>query len=319
VPLVLYAARALPTLKRGYSLVRKWNALPPQERAEVQEQGLRTVAAIMAVKVAVTAEGSAADPPANWQAALERVLRAAPAEQMAKAVVAYLQEVSEATVEEIARVVGAVGKDDFTFKGAMEMARSDGYIRRVGVTFRGIKWDTTEWADLDLLDTPHVRRVEAGIVAFVEEVGIASIDHIGGELGLEDNSPELLAALERAVAEESIFWYCNGTYGLARERLEGFEPQRDLWAETLPAKGDKDLGGALAELESSVKGLASAMKAENPGAASAAPGPTEKDGGSDGRGEDPYENLRRIQDLREAGVLTEEEYAAKKAEMLARI
>ena len=75
MPLVLYAARALPTLKRGYSLVREWNALPPHEKVEVQAQGRRTVSALMAVKVAMSASRSAADPPPNWETAYERVAR----------------------------------------------------------------------------------------------------------------------------------------------------------------------------------------------------------------------------------------------------
>lgn len=312
VILALYATRALPTLKRGYSLVRKWNSLPTEERAKVQAQGRRAVVAIMAVKVAATAERSASDPPATWEAAVDRALRGSPAEQMAKAVVTCLQDVAEATGEEIAVAVGAAGKDDSAFKSAMDMARNDGYIRRTGVTFRGIKWDTTEWADLQLLDTPHVRGIEGEIVAFLGEVGIASLDHISGEIGLEEDAPELFAALERAIADESAVWYCNGIYGLSPSRLENFEPKRDLWAETLPAEEDKDLGSALAELESAVKGLASAMK---PGGIEEAP----VDDGSGHRDEDPYEGLRRIQELRDAGVLTAEEFAAKKAELLQRI
>jgi hypothetical protein len=261
MPLVLYAVRALPTMKHGYSLIRKWNSLPPAQRAEVQEQGRRAAVAIMAVKVAVTAQDSG-DPPASWNAALEKISHPGPAEEMAKAVVAYLQKVSEATAEEIAAAVGAVGKDDSTLKRAMGVARADGYIRKVGVTFRGIKWDTTEWADLRLLDTPHVRRLEDEIVAFVSDFGIASLAHISGELGLEDDAPELRAALERAIAGDEISWYGNGIYGLAPDELEGFAPQRDLWAETRPAEEDKDLGAAVAELEEAVKGLAAAMKAD---------------------------------------------------------
>jgi hypothetical protein len=312
MPLVLYAAaRALPTMKRGYSLVRKWNALPPEQRADVQEQGRRAVVAIMAVKVAATAERSAADPPATWSAALERVLHPGPAETMAKAVVRHLQEVAEATGEAIAAAVGAAGKDDSTLKRAMAMARDDGYIRRVGVTFHGIKWDTTEWADLHLLDTPHVREVEAKIVAFVDGFGLVSLDQISGDLGLEDDAPELRAALERAISDASITWYCNGIYGLSPDRLEGFEPERDLWAETKPATEDKDLSSALEELEEAVKALAGAMSAKG------------VDAGLDGVAEegsaDPYADLRRVQELRDAGVLTEEEFAAKKVELLRRI
>lgn len=256
----LYAARALPTMKRGYSLVRQWNSLPPEQRAAVQEQGRRAAVAIMAVKVAATAEQSASDPPANWDEAIERALHPGPAEEMAQAVVAHLQTVPEATVEEIAGAVGAAGKGDSTLKRAMGMARDDGYIRRVGVNFRGVRWDTTEWADLQLLDTPHVKRFEEEIVAFVEDFGLASLDHVSGELGLESEAPELRAALERAISAESVRWYCNGTYGLAPPRLENFEPKRDLWAETKPATEEKDFGEALKELESAVKGLASAMK-----------------------------------------------------------
>jgi hypothetical protein len=312
MPLVLYAAaRALPTMKRGYSLIRRWNALPSEKRAEMQEQGRRAVVAIMAVKVAATAERSAADPPATWSAALEGALHPGPAETMAKAVVRHLQEVTEATSEKIAAAVGAAGKEDSTLKRAMAMARDDGYIRRVGVTFHGIKWDTTEWADLDLLDTQPVREVEAKIVAFVESFGLVSLDQISGELGLEDDAPELRAALELAISDASLTWYCNGVYGLSPDRLEGFQPDRDLWAETKPATGDKDLSSALEELEEAVKSLAAAMSAKGVDAGF--------NGASEDGGTDPYADLRRVQDLRDAGVLTEEEFAAKKVELLKRI
>jgi hypothetical protein len=296
-------------MKRGYSLVREWNSLPAEQRAEVQEQGRRAVVAIMAVKVAATAERSAADPPANWEEAAERALHPGPPEQMAKAVVAHLQRVSQATADEIAVTVGAAGKDDSTLKRAMGIARDDGYIRRVGVTFRGIKWDTTEWADLQLLDTPHVGKLERELVAFIDDFGLTSLDHISGELGLEDDAPELRAALERAVSEESVNWYCNGIYGVSPSRLEGFEPERDLWAETKPATEDKDLGNALEELESAVKGLAGAMKANGPPTGDA----------SDHLDDDPYSGLQRIRKLHDAGVLTAEEFATKKDELLKRI
>lgn len=314
MPLVLYAARALPSLKHGYSLVRKWNSLPPAQRDAVQEQGRRAVVAIMAVKVAATAERSASDPPTSWEEALERVLCPGAAENMAKATVAHLQKVSEANVDQIARAVGASGKEDSTLKRALGMARNDGYIRRVGVTFRGIKWDTTEWADLQLLDTPHVRQLEDEIVAFVRGFGIVSLDHISGELGLEDDAPELRAALERAVSEESVRWFCNGMYGLSTAELDGFEPKHDLWAATKPATDERDLGKALEELESAVKGLATAMKDSGvTGLPAEEPSHEREDD------EDPYEGLRQIQALHDAGVLTDEEFAAKKAELLRRI
>lgn len=306
-------------MKRGYSLVRKWNTLPPAERAAVQEQGRRAVVALMAVKVAATAEQSAGDPPATWEAALQKVLDPGPAEEMAKAIVDYLQRVSQATADEIAATVGAVSKDDTSLKRAMGMARDDGYIRRVGVTFHGIKWDTTEWADRELLDTPHVRKVEEEVVAFVKDFGLASLDHISGDLGLESDAPELRAALERAITDESLHWYCNGIYGLPSDQLESFEPKRDLWAETKPATQDKDLGKALEELESAVKGLAGAMHVGGTGEPFTDAGQTVVEGGADHQDGDPYEVLRRIQELRDAGVLTEEEYLAKKAELLKRI
>lgn len=312
MPLVLYATRALPTLKRGYSLVREWRSLPDEERAQLQEHGRRTVLAIMAVKVAFTAERSAGDPPASWNAAVDRALRGSPAEQMAKAVVAHLQKVPEATADEIATAVGAAGKEDLTFKSAMDMARADGYIRRAGVTMRGVKWDTTEWSDLQLLDTPHIRRIETGIVAFLDEVGVASTDHISGELGLEDDAPELLAALERAIADGRAYWYCNGVYGLGPDRLEGFKPKRDLWAQTAPDENDKDLGKALSELESAVMGLAGAMKRDGAQVGHDGKAP-------EGAAGDPYEDIRRLQGLYDSGVLTEAEFAAKKTELLQRI
>jgi hypothetical protein len=298
-------------MKRGYSLIRKWNSLPPAQRAEVQDQGRRAVVAIMAIKVAAKAERSSGDPPATWEAALEQISHPGAAETMAKAVVAHLQQVTEATVEEIATTVGAAGKDDSALKRAMVMARDDGYIRRVGVTFRGIKWDTTEWADRQLLDTPHVRQFEDAIVAFVEDFGLVSLDHLSGEVGVEDDAPDLRAALERAISDESLTWYCNGIYGLSTSRLQGFEPKGDLWVATKPAAEEKDLGAALDELEAAVKGLAGAMKASGIQEA-----PVDGAGDQD---DDPYDDLRRLQELRDAGVLTDEEFAAKKAELLERI
>jgi len=300
-------------MKRGYSLIRKWNSLPSEQRSEVQAQGRRAVLAIMAVKVAATAERSSGDPPATWEAALGRVLSPGPAEEMAKAVVSHLQKVSEATAEEIATAVGAVGANDSTFKRAMSLARDDGYIRRVGVTFRGIRWDTSEWADMQLLDTPHVRQVEEQIVSFVEDFGLVSLDHVSGELGLEDDAPELRAALERAVSAASVGWYCNGIYGLAPDRLQDFEPRHDLWAETKPGGDDKDMRGALEELESAVKDLARALKADGSQA------PSLDDDPRDEGDVDPYEGLRRVQELHDAGVLTADEFAAKKAELLRKI
>jgi hypothetical protein len=196
----------------------------------------------------------------------------------------------------------------------MGMARDDGYIRRVGANFRGIKWDTTEWADLQLLDTPHIRTLESEIVDFVSEFGIVSLDHISAELGLEDEAPELRAALERTLLEESVKWYCNGLYGLPSSDCETFEPKRDLWAETKPATEDKDFGAALEELESAVKGLSRAMKSNgvlDQSVSDVAAGEPDED--------DPYANLRRLQELHDAGVLTAEEFAAKKAEILKRI
>jgi hypothetical protein len=231
---------------------------------------------------------------------------------MAKAVVLHLQKVSEATGEQIATAVGAAGKDDSTLHRAISIARGDGFIRRVGVTFHGIKWDTTEWADLQLLDSPHVLQLEREIVAFVKDFGLVSLDHISGELGLEDDAPELRAALERALFGEQVGWYCNGIYGLPLSQLDGFEPKRDLWSETKPAVEEKDLGRALEELEAAVKGLAGAMSASG---IRAAPGP---DGAADPN-DDPYAGLRRIQELYDAGVLTADEFAAKKAELLQRI
>jgi hypothetical protein len=303
----------------GTPWVRKWNALPPDERAAVQEQGRRAVTAIMAVKVAATAERSANDPPPSWEAALEKVSNPGPAEEMAKAVVSYLQTVSEAKADEIANNVGAAGKDDSSFKRAMAIARDDGYIKRVGVTFHGIKWDTTEWADRELLDTPHVRKVEEKIVdALSGRFGLASLDHIAGALGLDNDAPELRAALERAISDEEILWYCNGIYGLSLDRLGGFEPERDIWAETKPVTEDKDLGHALKELEASVKGLAAAMNVNGP----EGPSPSVQAAGQSAPStsdEDPYEGLRQIQALRDAGILTEDEFQAKKGELLNRI
>jgi hypothetical protein len=194
----------------------------------------------------------------------------------------------------------------------MRIAQSDGYIRRVGVNFRGIRWDTTEWADKQLLDSPHIRQLEEKIVAFASNFGLVSLDHISGRLGVEEDAPELRGALERAIADRSIEWYGNGIYGLPLDRLTDFAPEIDLWAETKPPREDQDFGSAIDELESAVKDLAAAMKAigNHKGGKSAS---------EDGDGDGPYEALRQVQELHAAGALTDEEYTAKKAELLRRI
>ncbi|MGN6558553.1 MAG: SHOCT domain-containing protein, partial [Solirubrobacterales bacterium] len=209
--------------------------------------------------------------------------------------------------------VGAAGKDDTALERAMRIAQSDGYIRRVGVNFRGVKWDTTEWADKQLLDSPHIRQLEERIVAFIGDFGLVSLDHISGRLGVEEDAPELRGALERAISDKSIEWYGNGIYGLPLDRLTGFAPETDLWAETKPPSEDQDFGGAIDELEGAVRDLATAMKAT--GIYKGSKTAPDDNGSDDG----PYEALRQVQELHDAGALTDEEYAAKKAELLQRI
>jgi hypothetical protein len=257
-----YATRLVPTMKSGYALVQKWNALPPQQRAEVQDQGRRTVAALVSIKAAITVERTATPPPESWDAALALVAQPGAAEEMAKAVVAHLQTVAEATPEEIASAVGAAGKDDTTLKRAMGMAKDDGYIHKVGITFRGIKWDTTEWADGRLLDSPHIKKLEEDVVSFVGAFGIVSLAQLCGDLGLDDEAPELRSALERAITDESVTWYCNGIYGLSVTSLDGFAARRDLWAETGQTIEHKDFGDAVGELEAAVRSLAGALKTD---------------------------------------------------------
>lgn len=315
MPFVLYAARAFPLLKQGYSLIRKWNALPDTERAAVQDQGRRAVAAIIAVKTAATAARSAEDPPSSWEEALEAVRNPDPAAEMAVAIVEYLQGVPEATRGTIAAAVGAHGKDDANFERALAGAQRDGYIHRSGVDFRGIKWDTTEWADRQVLDTPRVRELEERIVGFLTDFGLASLDHISGRLGLEDDAPELRAALERAIVDESLHWYGNGIYGLPLGRLLDFRPKLDIWAETKPPASEKDLGDAIDELDTAIRSLAAAMKATGIHRRT----PAGEVHPTDESGDEPYEDLRRLGELRDSGVLTEGEYAAKKSELLARI
>jgi hypothetical protein len=90
-------------------------------------------------------------------------------------------------------------------------------------------------------------------------------------------------------------------------------PGVDLWAETKPPREDQDLGGAIDELESAVKDLATAMKATavHQDTETAAPSRTNDD--------DPIEALRNVQELHDSGALTDEEFRAKKAELLERI
>jgi hypothetical protein len=314
---VLLAAKAVPYLKRGYWLISKYRTLPAEQRSAVQSEARETIAALAAVKVALTAAHGETTIPKNWEEAQQLALAPDAASLMAREVIAALQEHAEMTTDQLSDAVGAVSRDDTSFKRALDIAKDDGYIRRAGVNFRGIKWDVTEWADRDLLDTPHVRSLEQRIVELIDRFGLCSQDHISAALGLDDDAPELRAALERALAVDNVSWYGHGIYGLASESLRTFVPTEDIWSETAPTDdGEVGTDAALDRLKTSVKSLAKALSQPDDEPADGGPPSIESSIGTADRTGDPVSRLKQLKELADAGVITEAEFEAKKSSLL---
>ena len=104
------------------------------------------------------------------------------------------------------------------------------------------------------------RTLAQRIERHIAEVGVASREDLARELALDEDSPRLQEALERALGSGRAEWYGPGLYGIPRNRLEKLaeETPEDPGAGA-PGATDDSLQSAVSELESSLDALGSAI------------------------------------------------------------
>jgi hypothetical protein len=243
----------------------------------------------------------------KWQERKEEALHPSAEFDLAKRIVAALatkQGDEGVTLVDLANEVGAAGADDATFLLALNLAAVDGFV----VEDQDDCWRLTPFADRSLNDSEYAHSLEAKIVAYVQDVGLADRDELA--TAVHARSPtavEFLAGLERALASGAVVWLAWSVYGVPVERLENAKPP----AQIAPSSSVKpDLKKAALDLGVAVHALTQRLTA------SAAAVDTPQEGTSQ---TDLLGALERLGRLRETGVLTPTEFASKKAEILARI
>jgi hypothetical protein len=207
--------------------------------------------------------------------------------------------------------VGTAGKDDGVFQRALSYAVADGFVKRSGF----FKYAVTEQGDGILVDAEHIVDLERELVSYLTEVGLADAEAIAMRLGAETpTAPEFRAALERALASEEIEWVDASTYGLPAARLTDFEPPPELEQPEVPNTSTKSrpVKQVAPDLSKAVLALSVAMLGAGK------PAPT-KESTNAKRTSDAYQELKKLGELRDAGVLTPEEFDEKKALLLLRI
>ena len=148
------------------------------------------------------------------------------------------------------------------------------------------------------------RTLALKIERHLDEVGVASREDLAQALRLEPNSAKLQEAIERALGSGRAEWYGPGLYGVPRGELEGLAertPDQIETGETGGTAGNggpKDIGGAVAQLESSLEGLGAALRE------------TESADRTDA------ERIRELRRLADDGLITDAQFEAKKSEIL---
>ncbi len=136
----------------------------------------------------------------------------------------------------------------------------------------------------------------------------------------DPGSPEFRAALERALVAGSVEWLDASTYGLPPDQLAEFKPPPELLEEPDPAATPdaepRPVKEVANDLSRAVASMSSAMLSLGKNAASQ---PKAISGQTASGGSDAYAELEKVAKLRDAGILTDEEFASKKQELLQRI
>lgn len=178
----------------------------------------------------------------------------------------------------------------------------------------------TDFADLELSTSEHVLRIEEDIVVFLVSDGLADINEIALTVGASGpESPAFLAALERAMASGRVEWLNLSTYGLPPAQLSDIpEPVLATVESYEGASATSSIPEAAAELTAAIaalhrvftKGRSTALDKFAPTAVPAL---------AAGEDLEVYGQLRSLVELHQAGVLSDDEFTKKKAEILQRI
>ena len=108
------------------------------------------------------------------------------------------------------------------------------------------------------------------------EVGVATREDLGRELGVDPRSADFQEALERTLGTGRAEWYGAGTYGLPRDELEAMISKARKASEGTPAAEPSEvpdgpeapsipaLGSAIDELNSSLDKLEGAVSSRAP-------------------------------------------------------
>ena len=151
----------------------------------------------------------------------------------------------------------------------------------------------------------------------MEECGLVSLDH-PWKTGLEEDAPELRAALERAIFHTRVHWYCHSMYGVAPEGLSSLTPARDVWEETYEQRAGEPQE-ALDRLKDAIADFGAALSAERVERVADAVPKQSESGLPDTSRDKVLESLKTLGTLHDEGVLTDEEFARKKEELLKQI
>jgi hypothetical protein len=300
------AVSALSKIKSGQRLLSAIRRLSPDERGELEADTKKLEAALADLSHALRSKLHVHDGPGvvTWSDARDERLHPPPEFDVAKRIVEAVRGAKSRgespTTSELSRAVEAVGDDDGTFRAGLHIAESDGYIHR------SIKrrWETTPLADGDPTDAPHVVAIEQRIVEHVKTVGVVDNEELALFVGVEDaTSPEFLAALERALADGQIAWLGWGTYGLPPEKLKRFKgPGPD----PRPATDTADVGAATRKVGALTLDITRKLARIQKGSL-----------GRRAEATDPASRLKALAELHESGVINDEEFEKKKAELLA--
>jgi len=198
------------------------------------------------------------------------------------------------TDDDLVPICGAAGAGDAAFQLALRLTALEGLIAE-----RNGSWWPTDLSDSELDGSEHAREVEAGIVKHVEAVGLVERDELAGAVGVSASSVEFRAGLERALASGRVSWLAWSLYGVPAARLRELSPP-----ESDPPEAERpDLARAALAASGALREISRKFAA------------TDRSGAQD----ETLQKLETLAKLKETGVITNEEFSAKKADLLARL
>ncbi len=307
-------AKAPALIKAGRELVDEWNALPAGQRELVSSQAGEVLAASTQVKDALGQKVGFGDRKASKQ--IKIALSPAPNFVMAVRIVDSLRESGPVSFDGLAKAVGAVGTEDSIFVGAVRIASSDGFMILDGETAR-----PTALADGTLDQDTNAVSVAAGIEAAVTEHRVTSRRQLAKNVGVSGaDAPEFLAGLERALTSGTVVWSGPGLFSVPLEELTALAT-REHGSSGLPTEVDArvavaNLSAAVSELGRSI---AAVKDGKPPPASSTSISSHAGESSSRHNTDDVARQISSLAELHDSGVLTDEEFASAKAELLRRM